>query len=286
MSSKIYFSSKSGKSPLWYIINNLVKVAHFIFPNATEKQIRKVLLKPHNRPPKPIPNGIKKSSINTEYGDLAVYKSGDKNQPAILFTHGWSGASSQFYELMQMVAEQGYYCIAFDHYAHHHSTGKECNFPLFVLGLQKLVRELELEKNLRCIVSHSMGVAGTVNVFHGKNIPHFFIAPFFNFWHELSSRITGAGIPDKLFRKIIASIEIDYGIQIKDLEPDLHMPKINAPIHIVHDPQDKFAAYKFSQKYHTQQSNITLQTIESAGHMRIVNDKTTQSALQQFLKNT
>lgn len=286
MSSKIYFSDKSGKGILGYLIYGIASALYFFFPKYTETQLRKFLLKPNNRKAKPIPSYITHKHIETKHGPLAVFEAGDSKHPKILFTHGWSGASSQFYELMNNIANKGYHCIAFDHYAHHLSGGKECNFPLFIIGLKNVIEALNLNNNLHCVVSHSMGVAGTVNVFHGKDTPHFFIAPFFDFWHELSSRVTGVGIPETVFHAVARGIERDYEILIKSLEPNLHVKNIKSPIHIIHDPEDKFALYQFSEKYSNEFNNLSLEKLNNVGHMRIIKDAATLNALSKFIDET
>jgi len=288
ISSKIYFSGNHPiKNVLRYVVMASTGFSNLVAPKFTEKNIRKVLVQPNNRPLKPVPDFFVQRQVSTQYGSLATFHVGPDDAPIILFTHGWSGSSVQFYGLMESVAEQGYHCVAFDHYAHHRSHGKESTFPLFIIGLQNIVdalkEELHLTGNLHCVVSHSMGVAGTVNVFHGDKTPHFFISPFFDFAERFYERVSSIGITKKIVAKIVDRVEEDYSMKMKNLEPNKHIGSLNGPIHIVHDPQDQFAKFSLSQFYERGNNNISLESLEDSGHMRIIDDERTKESLLRFL---
>jgi pimeloyl-ACP methyl ester carboxylesterase len=213
---------------------------------------------------------------------LSFYSIGEG--PIILFVHGWSGSGSQFFGLMQMAAKMGYRAVTFDHYKHGHSKGVENNYPLFIKTIEYVADRLGENSKLACVVSHSMGSSATLDVFKTAKLPHFLIAPLFNFYGELETRITGAGISKPFFERIISSIEQDYGMSVRDRNPLDDISKINEPIYIIHSDDDKFALYSYSQSVSEKHGNIELQTLSGIGHMRIVSAPETEAAFADFIK--
>ncbi|MGH1486901.1 MAG: alpha/beta hydrolase [Cellvibrionaceae bacterium] len=281
MSSKIYFENNT-KSLSRYIVRAVSEAYRFIHPRGAERNLRKLLLTPQSRPPKTVPDNISAESIETDYGVLRCYGIGEG--PIILFVHGWSGSGAQFFDLMQTVVAMGYRAVTFDHYKHGHSKGVENNYPLFVKTIEYVADKLSQQGTLKCIVSHSMGSSATLDVFKEAQLPHFLIAPLFNFYGELETRITGAGISKIFFEKIISSIEEDYEMSVKDRNPLNDISNINEAIYIIHSRDDKFALYDYSEEVAQKYDNIALETLNGIGHMRIVGSDETQAALVSFLK--
>ena len=280
MSSKIYFENNS-RNILRYIIFALSEAYRFIYPAGAKKHLRRILLTPQSRPAATIPTTIDSETIDTDYGLLTTYSIGQG--PIILFIHGWSGSGSQFFTMMETVASMGYRAITFDHYRHGHSKGKENNYPLFVKAIQFMVDRCKQDGEIVCVVSHSMGSSATLDVFKHINTPHFLIAPLFNFYEELETRVTNVGISKNFFEQIVYGIEADYKIPIKDTNPIHDISHINQPIQIVHSVDDKFALYHHSENVTQKNSNIELETLRDIGHMRIVGAPETEKALVTFL---
>ena len=264
-----------------YIVLTFSEIYRRLFPQSAEKNLRRLLLTPQSRPPAAVPNTIIKEMIDTPYGSLAHYSIG--RGPIVLFIHGWSGSASQFFSLMEKVADLGYNAITFDHYKHGYSTGKENNYPLFVEAIKQVIEQMAPTDKLACVVSHSMGCSATIDVFQKQSIPHFLISHLFDFYGELVGRITGAGISHRFFEQIISSIESDYNTSIKDRDPIRDIATIDSPIHIIHSEDDQFALYKLSQRVAERHENIALETISNIGHMRIVKIEETEKALTNFI---
>lgn len=280
MSSKVYFRD-SNRSFVNYFIRLISSAYHAIHPSGAERYVRKILTQPEKRAPVAIPDDITAQSVATPYGELETYSIG--KGPTVLFIHGWSGSGSQFFNLMRTVANQGYRAVTYDHYKHGHSEGKECNYPLFIHSLDILSGYLFNVDKLRCVVSHSMGASAALDFFKHKSTPHFLIAPLFNFYEELETRVKSIGIPEKLFDKIVSAVEQDYNIAVKSHDSIRDIKTITAPIAIIHSKNDKFAAYELSQYLAEKHDNILLHSVDDIGHMRIVATAETQSALTLFL---
>ncbi|MGH1440804.1 MAG: alpha/beta hydrolase [Cellvibrionaceae bacterium] len=281
MSSKIYFK-ENNTSILKHVIRVISGSYHYLRPAGAEKRVRKLLTSPQKRAPADIPDDINAQSLATHYGELMTYSIG--KGPTILFIHGWSGSGSQFFELMRETAKKGYRAITYDHYKHGHSGGRECNYPLFIHSLKSLADYFYNTKSLAGVVSHSMGASAALDFFKEKDIPHFLIAPLFNFYEELESRVKGIGIAPKLFEAIVTSIENDYNIEVRNHDSMRDINLIKSSIDIIHSKSDKFALYEFSKTLSEKNDNINLHSVDKVGHMRIVNIPETKKVLTEILK--
>ncbi len=282
MSSKIYFNNKQNRA-LQLSVRAISEAYRFVSPKGAKKQLRRLLLTPQKRKPDTVPDNISSDAIETPYGNIMTYAIGEG--PEILFIHGWSGSGSQFFSLMETVANMGYRAITYDHYKHGNSGGNENNYPLFVKSIDMLAGKLYDKNSLACIVSHSMGCSATLDLFKGSTSPHFLIAPLFNFYDELETRVTGIGISQNFFDEIVSSIEIDYEMSVKDHDSLKDITQIKSPIQIIHSRSDKFALHKYSKEIAEKHSNIQLNTIDNIGHMRIVSVPETENTLVNFLKS-
>jgi predicted alpha/beta hydrolase family esterase len=279
MSSKIYFSDK-GKNVSRYLVRVVTDIYRWVFPKHAKKQLRRLLLSPHKREPDPIPEFIATERITTDHGEIQCYTTG--KGPVVLFVHGWSGAGSQFFDLMQMIADLGCQAITFDHYKHGRSTGSENNYLLFLSAISVVEAKYLKNNSPLFVVSHSMGSATTVDHFKDKNIPLFLIAPLFDFYQELEDRVMGVGVSKAFFEEIVDAVESDYQASVRNRKPFEYIQAINETISIVHSKNDKFAPYEMSERIATQKENVQLTTHEDIGHMRIVSSPITQKALKDF----
>jgi len=283
MSSKVYFSDNNASFSK-YLIRFSSATFLALYPSGAVKQVRRLLTSPQKRPPPVIPNDINSQSVATHYGELMTYSIG--HGPTILFVHGWSGSGSQFFDVMRAASKQGYRAVTYDHYKHGHSGGKECNYPLFIHSLALLDDYLYNPKSLFCVVSHSMGASAALDFFKESATPHFLIAPLFNFYEELETRVKNIGIAPRLFEKIVSAIEDDYKVSVRDHDSMRDINLIKSPINIIHGKSDTLALYHFSKELANSNDNITLQSVDNVGHMRIINIPETNEALTIFLKKT
>lgn len=285
MSSKIYFKD-NNKNLLRPIVRAITESYRKIYPAGAHRQFRKLLTSPQKPKPVTIPDGISAKAMETQYGDLMTYSIG--SGPTVLFVHGWSGSGSQFFSLMQALAKQGYRALSYDHYRHGLSTGKECNYPLFIHSLDILAQQCYDLNSLACVVSHSMGSTACLDFFKERSIPHFLIAPILDFYNEMYARISDIGISQEFLEAIITSVENDYNMSVKNLDSMEHVSLIKNPIGIIHSESDKFALHHFSQSLADQYDNIHLRSISASdniGHMRIVAIPETEATLSNFLKD-
>ncbi|WP_105169814.1 alpha/beta fold hydrolase [Pseudoalteromonas sp. T1lg23B] len=279
MSSKIYFSDKSGAKPLsYYGIKALSSTVARIAPTVGKKFARRLLLTPvRHRSKVSKPQGMSDYTINTQFEALHVYEIGQG--PVVLFTHGWSGSASQFYPLMEKVAAIGYKAVAFDHYAHGMSAGREANLPLFIRAIDAVKKHLNVE--VHAAISHSMGCVAALNILDPRS--HILIAPPFDFYNGFEQRILSTGISKTLFKSVIHSVEQQHQMRFASLLPELHLAKHDNML-IIHDVQDRFALYDNTQTVVKQYPHVQLLSTQGLGHGRIINDEQTWQSVQKQLQ--
>jgi len=279
MSSKIYFSGSNKRSMSFYVIRTLSSVLNKVAPKLAIRQAQKLLLTPaKGRKKTPVPENMIIEQVNGVQGHLQQYRLGTGD--IVLLTHGWSGSASQFFPLMEKIAQAGYQAIAFDHYSHGKSSGKVAHLPLFIKGVNDLV-SLHGQHNIRCVVSHSMGTVSALNL--PKHIPHLLIAPVFNMYDSLRKSVFDSGMSPPLFERLLKDIERTHKIEFKDAVSEQHIGLVEQPLNIVHDEEDRFAPLSASESIARDHKMITVHKTQGQGHGRIINSDTTWQVLQGVL---
>ena len=263
----------------FHIIRAISSVLDKVTPALALRQAEKLLLTPAKGRKQALPpQGMIVEQINGVEGHLQQYKLGEGE--IVLLTHGWSGSASQFFPLMEKIAQAGYQAVAFDHYGHGQSSGKVANLPLFIKGLKDLVSH-HTRDNIRCIVSHSMGTVAALNL--PKDIPHLLIAPIFGFFDSLRKSVFDSGMSPKLFERLLEKIESTHQIQFKDAVSEQHIGLVEQPLNIVHDEGDRFAPFVGSEHISQQHDFVTVHKTQGQGHGRIINGDDTWRVLDGLL---
>jgi len=266
MSSKIYFSERdSSRSVRFYTVRAISKLANKIAPKIAHKYTQKVLMTPvrHNST-QPVPSHFKSETVESSLGRIHVISTGEG--PTVLFTHGWSGSASQFYPLMDHIAQLGFKVVAFDHYGHGKSAGEQANLPKFIRALDAV--SSSLREPIKAIVSHSMGSIAALNI-GAYTTQHILIAPPFDFYTGFKSRILSTGLPESLFSGVLAAIEHEHNMEFTALLPEQHVGK-HEKISIIHDKEDKFAEHKLALQQAQLHEHVDILSTKGLGHGRIL----------------
>lgn len=268
MSSKIYFNTSSKFNIKKKVLNLITRLHHVLAPKHAEKTAYKVLLTPvRTKPKSPEPEGIIKETIDSKVGRLKTYRLG--NGPVWVLTHGWSGSASQFFNLMEHIAAQGFTALAYDHPGHGQSEGKQSHMPAFVHGLESVLDSVE---NLAGLVAHSMGCASAIECKHTKleGKPFLFVAPVLNYLDNLFSTVTKSGFSLRLFESVVHKIHDQYSYPLQSINPYQKLGLRTAKTIIVHDEQDRFSAFSVSQQAASEMANVSLVSTKGQGHGRVL----------------
>ncbi|MCG6210800.1 lysophospholipase [Vibrio furnissii] len=282
MSEKIYFNTSDKFSLRRSLVNWTTRLHHTVAPAHARKTARKLLLTPARMTAKnEVPQGMIKSQVDSVEGKLTTYRLGEG--PVWLLTHGWSGASSQFFPLMEHIAAQGYTALAYDHPAHGESEGAFGHVPAFVRGLEAI---LDSEPAFIGLIGHSMGNVTALECRHAKlaDCPMMLIAPVLDYLDNLFGTVARSGYSMRLFEEVVNEVQDEYRYPIHSIQPYQSLTLRRTPTIIVHDEKDRFARYAESHKAAEEIANVTLITTKNQGHGRIMKGNEVKSAFEQIVK--
>ncbi|WP_434361722.1 alpha/beta hydrolase [Parasalinivibrio latis] len=267
MSSKIYFKNHRRFSVKRKAVSVITGLHYLLAPKHAKKTARKLFLTPvKGRVVNREPAGLIKKTINTSEGELMTYQIG--NGPMWLLSHGWSGSSSQFYPLMEHIANAGFTALAYDQPAHGESEGTHSSLPSFVTALNDLLGQFD---HIEGLVTHSMAGAGALESTHpslsGK--PVLLIAPVLNYRDNLYGTVRASGYSMRLFDEVVKEVEDKYSYPIFSIDPFEKLKSRRSKVVIVHDRHDRFANFGPSMEA-AGWDHVHLVATEGLGHGRIM----------------
>lgn len=268
MSNKIYFNTPSRFSLKRSLVNVSTRLHHTLARKHAIKTAKKLLLTPARLKVKnPEPKGLIRGKVASPQGQLTTYTLG--RGPVWLITHGWSGSTSQFYPLMEHIAQQGFTALAFDYAGHGESEGQFGHLPAFVDALEVIADSCD---EIVGVVAHSMGSAAVLESKHQKfqSVPLLLVAPVLNYLENLMQAVSRSGFSMKLFHAVIAEVEQEYQYPLQRINPQQHLLQRQAATVIVHDPEDKIANFSISQEMEKHSAWVELVAAASYGHSRIM----------------
>ncbi|MGF1751167.1 MULTISPECIES: alpha/beta fold hydrolase [Vibrio] len=281
MSDKIYFNTSKKFSFKKRLVNLTTRTHHKLAPNHAKNIAKKLLLTPvRSKPKNAQPDGLVVADVVTREGVLKTYRLGQG--PVWILTHGWSGTASQFYPLMEYIAQQGYTALAYDHPAHGESEGQYGHIPAFIGGLEGL---LDSEGDVAGLVGHSMGTAAALECKHAKLVdkPLLLIAPVLDYVDNLFGSVARSGYSMRLFEAVVGDIEDQYRYPIQSIDPYQKLSRRQAETIIVHDKKDKFTKYDVSEKASKEMDRVTLVTTQGQGHGRVMQCQETKESFGRLL---
>ena len=92
--------------------------------------------------------------------ELAAWRFGRGDRPAVLLSHGWGGRGAQLRSFVAPLRDAGFQVVLFDHVGHGHSGGDASTLVHFADGLDAVARHVEANgTRIAGIVGHSLGAA-------------------------------------------------------------------------------------------------------------------------------
>ncbi|CED59549.1 putative uncharacterized protein [Moritella viscosa] len=263
------------------MINIGSRLHHSIAPAHALKTAKNLLLTPVRSTSKhEDPVGLLRSTHMTSEGRLNTYQMG--NGPVWILSHGWSGSASQFFPLMEHIAEQGFTALAYDHPAHGQSEGRHAHLPAFVQAFDELVDNVD---DVVGIIAHSMGSASVLESRHPKvqALPFLLIAPVLNYVDNLYEMVGKSGYSMKLFGALVKNIEDKYQYSLETIKPYEKLISRQHKTVIVHDKRDRFANFNTSESAAGEAININLIPTKGQGHGRVIQCDSTMAAFDSLV---
>ncbi len=192
--------------------------------------------------------------------------------PVVLFSHGWSGRATQFYQFIKPYTQQGFKVVGFDGPAHGLSEGNRTNifeFKEVIFALKERFGKIE------AMVNHSFGgmaaffalqngldVKKVVNISSPSN-SNVLLREFVN-------RINGSEKVDDDFHR---RIHREFGVYFYEFSTQLIgplLPELN--LFIVHDEEDREVQVNQAKELKSIMRSAELLVTSGLGHTRILRD--------------
>ncbi|MES9991570.1 MAG: alpha/beta hydrolase [Candidatus Thiodiazotropha sp.] len=199
--------------------------------------------------------------------------------PTVLLCHGWGGRGTQFYALIEALAEAGYRAVAFDAPAHGDSSGKRTN----MLEVTRTIAGImESEQPIKAVIGHSFGCGTALLAIDRYNLPSDKVILFSCFtdtlWiteqfaaaFSISEPVTEAMRQEA--RRRFAN-HFDKPWDWLELSPIKTIKSVTGDLLLIHDRNDTEVPYQHALKLKQIDPEIELLTTERQGHKKILRNK-------------
>ncbi len=193
--------------------------------------------------------------------------------PAVLMVHGWSGRGVQFHRFVAPLVQAGYTAIAIDGPAHGASSGRITSYFEFTDTIRAFL-STELGFNIQGIIGHSFGASAAINALakEGIVLNAVCIAPVLKLRELLHHSFKRFGVPQTLVAKLIGKFEQQFGYHLEADNPHRLTGDLKGPVLIVHDQQDRTAAFGDSVYQAQIHDHISILATRGLGHRKILTD--------------
>lgn len=215
---------------------------------------------------------------------LATYVWGDpREQPYLLFAHGWSSHGTRVAPWVPVLCEAGYAVVAFDQTGHGKSDGVRTTLPDFACNLLAIGRQFGPAAG---VIGHSLGgAAAAVALANGLEAERaVLIAPPADPLVMAEQFAGMIGLARHLSRRMFAQFERSMRFAVEDLQAQNVAPRIARPALIVHDLEDREVPWAEGERYARFWHDSRLLSTQGLGHNRIADDQGVIAAALRFIR--
>ena len=238
-------------------------------------------------------DGASRLDISTPNGNLAAWRIGPIDAPAIILCHGWGGRGAQLRGFVTPLLNDGYQVVFFDHLGHGMSDGQQAALVDFWQGLEAVWDAL-IDHGIRVhgMVSHSLGGAAVASALRRSltrkhvNAPAprvVLIAPPASLIRYSRMFARYVGITERVRRAMQWRFEQRYGIPWEEFELPHSVATIDAPALIIHDRDDRETRFEGGVALARTWPGARLHATDGLGHRRILRDRVVISHTIDFL---
>lgn len=263
------------------------KITTVFLPQISDKWAINLFLKPMRSPytkkGKKFISDSKELSIEVNGRTHIGYSLGEG--PTIVCVHGWAGKTTQFAHIAYQLAEHGYRFVGYDSWAHGANEGSSASMFDFK---DLLIEVLNTEKNVRCVIGHSLGAASvSLAAFEGIQIPRFV---------SLGAPVVGEDILDVFIKRINGTARHKQAMReecrrtFKREFDEVTMQNTfsslkNVPVLGVHGTVDIDADVRHLDILRKIHPEMLTYKAQGLGHRRILKDKKVLSLILEFIKS-
>ena len=214
--------------------------------------------------------------------NLATWRWGQRDAPAVLLAHGWGGYAAQMRGFVPRLLAEGFRVIAYDQPAHGLSEGRLTGLPDFAGALAAVARH---HGDIRHVIAHSLGGVGTaLAISRGLKLQSVVLLSPPSDLVGFSRRFARwTWMSERLRRAMQAAIEERYGLRWFELEIPRLAPRLSTPALVVHDRGDRMVPWAQGAALARAWPGARLLSTEGLGHGRILEAELSLRAATDFI---
>ncbi len=238
-------------------------------------------------------NQAKKSHITLNSYKIIVYKWTPSELSTdglvILLTHGWSGRSLDFTNIITELIREGHIVIVYDSPAHGSSSGKQANIQLIA---NSLIEVAKISDQIDVLISHSFGGLTNslaLNLCHDNKVLSqvkkcIIISSPGSMVNVVQAFVHSMNLPYSVFKLFCKKVEylVKRPIELVNI-PNL-LKDYSGQILIIHDKNDTVIEFTEAE-YNVSHLNAELFTTDGLGHGRILSSPAVATAISDFINN-
>jgi pimeloyl-ACP methyl ester carboxylesterase len=214
---------------------------------------------------------------------IAMWRWGSRDAPAVLLAHGWGGNAAQMRAFVFPLLQAGYRVIAYDQPAHGVSDGRLTGLPDFAEVLAEVAWH---HGQVEAVIAHSLGgAAAAVSLAAGKSSfkKVVLISPPSDLVGYSRRFARWYWIPEPVRRAMQKAIEERYGVLWEDLEVPRVAPRLSTPALVIHDRDDRLMPWTHGATVARHWPGARLLTTRGLGHRRILADERVTRVAAEFV---
>jgi pimeloyl-ACP methyl ester carboxylesterase len=214
--------------------------------------------------------------------NLATWRWGPLDAPAVLLAHGWGGYAAQMRGFVPRLLADGFRVIAYDQPAHGLSEGKLTGLPDFAGALAAVAMQ---HGNVRHVIAHSLGgVAAAIALSRGLPLEStVLVSPPSDLVGFSRQFARWYWMPEALRRAMQAAIEERFGLRWFELEIPRLAPRLKTPALVIHDRSDGVVPWRQGAALARAWPGARLLSTEGLGHGRILESDIATRAAADFI---
>jgi pimeloyl-ACP methyl ester carboxylesterase len=214
--------------------------------------------------------------------NLAAWRWGPADAPAVLLAHGWGGYAAQMRGFVPQLLASGYRVIAYDQPAHGLSEGRLTGLPDFAGALAAVAASYG---GVRHVVAHSLGAVGAaLAITRGLQLQSaVLVSPPSDLVGYSRQFARWTWMPERLRRRMQAAIEERYGLRWFELEIPRLAPRLRTPALVIHDHGDGIVPWSQGAALAQAWPGARLLSTVGLGHGRILGSDIATRAAADFI---
>lgn len=181
-------------------------------------------------------------AVPTAHGQVAAWRFGPADRPAVLLSHGWGGRGAQMRGFVKPLLEAGYQAVLFDHPGHGFSDGRRSSLVHFAQALEAVADATVLRGvRIEGVVGHSLGAAAAAAWLNDsrRELRAVLVAPPTSVERYAGAFARRLGLSEAVRRAMQEHFERTLGRAWREFELPQAVAHVRARALVVHDAGDR-----------------------------------------------